>query len=343
MDTQHSEKQAAGAVRTVLEEAGIAYEIRPPATPNDAPDFEVTFPGMNVSVLFDCRSSLPPNQVPWFLKHLQEQAPPGSRFGLVVRQLSSTLLEICKKNNVAVVDLHGNAWLRLPGIYLDRWRPVRTETKASSGTVFTAKASRIVRAFLHRYPHEYAQSRLARETGLSRGYVSALIARMIEQGYVSNRLDLLYLDEPDRLLDDWLAHYRFDRHRKYAYALTATTYEEGLSKLARQFESSGGPFAFTGWSGAQIRAPYATPSQYMAYVARPPENMTGIFPVEGQGNVSLLVPHEEGVFQYTTSTDQGPVVSDAQLYLDLCRMPGRAQEQADVLRHLKLDFAGKTR
>lgn len=336
----HDERPGEKAVRTALDESGVRYEIRTARLRNSR-DFEVSLPEANTSIFFDYHPGLAPVQIPWVRKHLEDQAQPGSRLGLVVRQLSATLLEMCRKNDIAVVDLHGNAWLRLPGVYIDRWRPVRTEIRASSGTVFTAKASRIVRAFLHRCPQSYIQSQLAKETGLSRGYVSTLVARMVEQTYVTNRLDLLYLDEPDRLLDDWLAHYRFDRHRKQAYALTSGTYEEGISKLADQLQRSGARFAFTGWTAAHIRAPYATPSQYMAYVSRLPDGMNGVFPVEGQGNVSLLVPHDEGVFQYTTNTDYGPAVSDTQIYLDLCRMPGRALEQADALRHSHLDFASR--
>lgn len=139
-----------------------------------------------------------------------------------------------------------------------------------------------------------------RETELSAGYVSTLTKRLIGQGYVSDRLGLLYLDDPERLLNDWLAHYRFDRHRKLNFAISAGTYEEGIEKLGA-LHGSGVSFAWTGWTGAHLRAPYATPTLYMAYVAQEPKKLKDVFPVEKQGNVALYVPQDEARFNSPTS------------------------------------------
>ena len=58
------------------------------------------------------------------------------------------------------------------------------------------------------------------------------------------------------------------------------------------------------------------------------------------GEVVLLIPHDEGVFQLTVDLPGKPsLVSYAQLYVDLTRMSGRAPEQADVVRKKCLAFA----
>jgi hypothetical protein len=238
-----------------------------------------------------------------------------------------------------VFDFDGNAYLRLPGVFIDRYRPTQyPQRQAAAGTVFTAKASRVVRALLARYPNDFTQARLVNDTGLSRGYISILVARLINDGYVSKSMDLLYLEQPDRLLDDWVAHYRFDRHRKLQYAVVMNNYEQGLQRISEQLRANDMQYAFTAWSGAFLRAPYASPDVLTAYVEKEPQLLEQIFPVEKQGNVLLLVPQDEGVFRDTTQSKLGPVASDAQIYVDLCKMSGRAKEQADALRHERLNF-----
>jgi len=330
------------SVQRALNESGVSPTIRMSAE-NNVLALEITLPAIDETLLIEYHPGLAPYQVTSVLAHLRKRAKPGQNLGLCVRKLTWSLLDKCRESKVAVFDLEGNAYLRLPGVYIERLRPSQASQPApSSGTVFTAKASRVVRAFLNRYPNDWVQAQLVRTTGLSAGYVSTLIKRLTGQGYVGNRLGLLYLDDPERLLNDWLAHYRFDRHRKLNYAISAGSYDEGVAKLGNALRGSGISFAWTGWTGAHMRAPYATPTLYMAYVAREPKKLKDVFPVEKQGNVALYVPQDEGVFQFTNESAAGAVVSDAQLYLDLCRMPGRAKEQAEAIRHARLDFAGKT-
>ena len=330
------------AVEAALGESGIAYRVlsQPKGgRPRARPDIEVRFPEAGVSLLLDCHRAVAPHQLDFVSAQLSSETPLGSHTGIVVPRLSEALLAACKERHLAAIDLAGNAWIRLPNLYIERWRPAKATREAVSGTVFTAKASRLVRAFLSHFPNHWVQVELAAATDLSQGYVSKLVGRMKRQGYVTRHLDLLRLDEPDRLLDDWLAHYRFDRHARRQYAVSMNSYDEGLHKVAMALRRAAIRYAFTGWSGAHLRAPYATPTTVMAYVDELPGPLPSLFPVEGEGNVILLAPHDEGVFQFATHTPQGDVASDPQLYLDLCRMPGRAHEQADALRHARLDFA----
>jgi len=337
------ERPAERAVRNLLEDAGIRFMLVPPvATDSRSRDFEVQLPELGLTVLFDYHPALAPAQVQSIRQGLETLAGPQKELGIIVQRLSRTLLDACKQESIAVCDLHGNAWLRLPSVYIERWRPTPRENRTSSGTVFTAKASRIARAFLARYPGDWTQSKLARDTGVSKGYVSTVVSRMLNQGYVSNRLDLLYLEEPDRLLEDWLAHYRFDRHKRMSYAVSISSYEEGIRKIHAQLRSEGIRFAFTGWTGAYLRAAYGVPPSVMAYVDDFPEQSGTLFPVARDGTLVLVQPHDGGVFQFTNDSEFGSVVSDAQLYLDLCRMPGRANEQADALRNRRLDFGRRS-
>jgi len=339
-DTEH---KAFEAVSRVLEEAEVRFEGKRTASEPHGAGVEFRLLQSREGLLVSYQPGLAPFQLKWVLEHLRAAAGPKHHVGLCVRRMTWSLLDACKDANVALFDLDGNAYVRLPGVYIERIRPSRENgPEPTSGTVFTAKAARLVRAFLKRYPHDWIQADLVRATGLSAGYVSTLVKRLVGQGYVSDRLGLLHLDDPERMLNDWAAHYRFDRHRKLSYAISAGNYEDGIRKLGDALKVSVSHFAWTGWTGAHLRAPYATPTNYMAYVAEPPKQMNGVFPVEKQGNVTLYVPHDEGVFQFATASAAGEIVSDAQLYIDLCRMPGRAKEQADALRHQCLEFTRLT-
>lgn len=335
-------EKALQILRALMDEAGVPCQVCSVGSTqtarlrlgNGASLYMGYFPGL---ALF---------QLPAVRMQLLRDADDTDHVGLCVGQITLSLLEACKADNLALFDLQGNAYVKVPGLYIERIRPrQKLATEATSGTVFTAKASRVVRVLLKHYRSFQRQSNLVKSTGLSPGYVSTLCKRLVAHGYLADNFGELRLIDPDQLLDDWLAHYRIDRHHRMRYAISARTYEEGLQKLHDVLQGAQIQFAWTGWSGGQIRAPFSIPSVYNAYVSAPPGDRPGLFPAgQGEGNVSLYIPQDEGVFQCTTDTAYGPVVSDEQLYLDLRRIPGRGKEQADAVRHRRLNYTrGLTR
>lgn len=327
------------AIRELLTQAGVLFAIEVPSD-KGSQLYKVRLTQSREMLLFEYFPALAPQQVKAIVLHHKHRKREAGRPGIIVRRLSAALMEACKNEKLAVLDLEGNAWVQVQGLYVERFRPTSSPgQERSSGTIFSAKASRVARALLSSYPKDWTQAQLRGAIELNRGYVSVLWSRLQKQGYASLRGEALHLDEPDRLLDDWRAHYRFDRHRRYQYALSMNTYEDGLHRVSTQLRKSGVRFAWTGWSGAHLRAPFAIPSAITAYVDAVSGPIPNLFPVDRQGNVILIVPQEQGVFQFTRESNYGDIVSDPQLYVDLCRMPGRAQEQADALRHQHLQFA----
>lgn len=337
-------RQAIEAVERILHEAGISFCVTAPAK-NAAWDMEVEIPAREKRLCLEWRHSLAPNQLDSLKERLVASLPTDAHAGLVVHRLSQGLLDRCRELELFAFDFSGNGYFRFPGVYYERFRPSPVPMRqASAGTGFTGKASRLVRALLALTTTRGGLRRvdLADKTGLSSGYISILMERFIKDGYVTDRFNRIHMERPDRLLDDWVAHYRFDRHRQRHYALSANTYDQGLEKLSTQLRAAAVRYAFTGWSAAHLLAPHAEPRVIMAYVEKLPEVVDSLFPVEKQGNVMLLLPQDAGVFQFLNEeADARPVVSDAQAYVDLCRMPGRAQEQADAFRHDRLDFGEK--
>jgi hypothetical protein len=328
------------SVLRILRDAGIRFACRKNSMETHETDIAFDILPRKGILVVAYYPGLAPRQLQTLLRARPAVTAPNRHFGVCVRQMTWSLLDACKEAGVALFDMSGNAYLRLPGVYIERMRPSREQgPEPASGTVFTAKASRILRAFLYRFPQDWLQADLIPATGLSAGYVSTLLKRLQGQNYITNRRGMLHLEDPDRLLNDWVAHYRFDRHRKMSFAMSAGNYEAGVDKLGKALTASVTRFVWTGWTGAHLRAPYSTPTTYMAYVSETPKVMDGVFPVENGGNVVLCMPHDAGVFQFATHSRAGEIASDAQLYLDLIRMPGRAKEMAEALRYQCLDFS----
>ena len=327
-------------LRALLAEADVRFELEsvPAPGPHDA---VLLLPDLNRRVLIQAKVAAHPKDLdaPIPLGHgLQGSIPL-----LIVRRASRPLFERCRQAGMCLLDAEGNAFLKLPGVYVERYSASKPPPRPPvAGTVFTARSSRIVAALLADPAKAWSQAELGRATGVSPGYVSTRVRLLQEQGYVRSRIGALRVAEPDRLLDDWATFYRFDRHRQSRFAISMSTYDQGITKLTAELGRCGIVFAHTGWTGAFLRAPYGTSTVLMTYVDRVPSagETKLIYPTASEGNVILLLPHDDGVFRFTTDCGgQGRVVSDAQLYVDLMKMPGRAREQADALRERRLDFS----
>ena len=261
-------------------------------------------------------------------------------FLIVAGKASEHTFEFCRKKGVNLMSLDGNAYLNEKSLFIDIYRQIKGKAKSTSGTVFTPKSTRVVRALLANPRRSFSQKEFIKETGLSQSQVSKAVTQLTYERYVFTMGGISKLSEGESLLQDWLAHYRMDRHKKVHYALSAKNYDEGLRKLSSIFLKADVRYGFTGMSGAYLRAPYGNSDTYMAYVesAEDLKKIKGIYPVASGGNVQLWIPQDEGVLQFSKVRDDLWTVSDIQLYLDLSRLPGRAKDQAEHLKNELIRF-----
>lgn len=260
---------------------------------------------------------------------------------LATRRISHAVFERCRENSHSAIDINGNGVLNLNGLRYERYiTPIEEKPLSVSGTPFSMKSSRLARAFLTEPSRSWTQTELIKATGLTQGHASRSLKLLICDGYIEARGSILKLLNPDRLLNDWAAHYRFDRHKRMKYALNYSSYEDGLRRLHDVFSKAGVKYAFTGWSGAYLSKPYAVPLNIMVYALNVPENPgdLGLHSVEHGENCTLIEPNDEGVIQFLMNREGLNYVSPSQLYLDLRRMPGRAREQAEVIREKYLNW-----
>jgi DNA-binding MarR family transcriptional regulator len=263
---------------------------------------------------------------------------------LVVPNLTQAVLTACRQAQVSAADLNGRLFLRAPGLLVElpalNGRRYRFDLEPRN--VFVGKSARIVRALLADPERLWKQSDLVTRTGATSGLVSRIVTHLVRQGMVARsrsgkRLQVFHLTSRDALLDAWAQADQFARrvttHRFHCLDQDPVQLARKLSQALTQ---QGAPFAFTQWIAAWIRHPYTEPPLASLYVPQLPSpdalNSLGLRAVAEGGRVWFHLPVDEGVFRETRLVENLPLVSDAQIYLDLQNTGLRGPEQARALR-----------
>ncbi len=259
---------------------------------------------------------------------------------LVVPCLNDRLLQRCKDVSLSVIDLNGQAWIRSKGVLIDRG-PVKGRNyryDLEPRNIFVGKSERIVRALLTDRDREWTQSELAERAKASSGLLSRVTQYLLKQGYVAKTGSRTFkLNEELSLLDDWVDADRMDRRtrlRRYSgIGFDSVQLEEKVESWA---EGGSVKLAFTQWVAAWQRHGYTEPEICSAYVSRHPASEElerfGFREVPDAGNLRLYIPEDEGVFLEAWKPLRLPVVSDAQIYVDLQNTGLRGPEAAQALR-----------
>lgn len=259
---------------------------------------------------------------------------------LVVPRLSEVFLDACRQNQVSVADLNGRFFLRGPGLLvsLPRLQGRNFRFELEPRNIFVGKSVRIVRSLLSDSERLWRQSELVERTGATSGLVSRIVTHLTRQGLLK-KVDArrFHLVSPLALLDAWVQADDFGR-RATTHRFTALNNDPvRLAKEIRNVLTHGGPhFAFTQWIAAWLRHPFTEPSVVSLYVPHVPSqdilDKLGLRPVNDAGRVWFHVPIDEGVFREKRFAEDLPLVSDAQIYLDLQKTGLRGPEQAQALR-----------
>ena len=261
-------------------------------------------------------------------------------FLLVCPHIADGLATELSAKGINHADLNGRLYIRTEWFLLDR-SPKRISYRNSEPNVnpFTLKSSRVIRAFLSRREHEWSQEELQIRTSISRPLVSLTLAELIERELVAqtrpgNRhaAALYRVKDFDRLLDAWGAADDWSKRTTIEqYSVLAGDFV----RVAETAQAKLGPehVFFTQWFAAHLRRPHTTPPLVSAYVKRSTfDPITWARRVDNGGNLWLITPRDEGVFQEAQTMQGFNLVADAQIYLDLLKMGQRGPEQAEELR-----------
>lgn len=260
---------------------------------------------------------------------------------LVCPHIADPLALDLRQAGVAHADLNGRLFLRTTNSLVDiRPGEVRYRSPKKGPDPFSPKAARIIRSLLGCRDVAITQEELSKQTGVSRALVSLVLARLtydelIRQVSTSSPENPAHyqLADFDRLLSTWEAADRWqDRVTIHEYSVLSNQ-PEGIAR--KVIESVGrDSVAFTQWFAAWLRRPHTVPPVVSAYVKKP--HVLEIIParrVTSGGNLWLIVPEDEGVWQGEQQIGDFPLVSDVQIYLDLLQVGQRGPETAAEFRN----------
>jgi hypothetical protein len=258
---------------------------------------------------------------------------------LVTVDLTPRILDYCRQKGLSATDLNGRLYLRAKNLLVDRQalpgRRFRYEHEPRN--IFVGKSVRIIRSLLHDWDRTWIQSELVERTGASPALVSRIVRHLAREGLLKKEGRRFRVQGPD-LLRAWVDADRLERRvRLERFSVLSGDPMELARALKDVAEFEGTKICFTQWIAGWIRHPYTEPVVVSAYVSRSlPEAILenlGLRQVKEAGNVWIFLPNDEGVFLETQTVDDLPLVTDAQIYLDLQKTGLRGPDQAEALRN----------
>lgn len=272
-------------------------------------------------------------------RRLVEERPAGGEL-LVCPHIAEPLATDLRKAGIPHADLNGRLFLTgATGLVDIRPGEIRYRSPKKGPDPFSPKASRILRSLLSRRGAEVTQEELAKQTGASRALVSQVLSQLAEEGWVRQlsssapgRPGCYQLADFDGLLDAWA---RRDEWRQRVAIHEYSVLSNNPGEIGRKLVDAVGneAVAFTQWFAAWLRRPHTTSPVVSAYAKK--RHVLEIAParrVSSGGNLWLLVPEDEGVWQDGREIEGFPLVSDVQIYLDLLQVGQRGPETAAELR-----------
>ena len=265
---------------------------------------------------------------------------------LIVTNLRADFLELCRVLGLSVIDLNGKTLLQAPGLYIEtqalpfrKFRPADIPRE-----IFRGKSGRIVRLLLADRNQPWRQTSLAERVGVTPALVSRVIRYLLDCAIVerSPAREIRLVDH-QRLVDMWI---RDDANRQrftvYRYKSPLVEPAQLARDIAGALKNNKITFAFTQWIAGWFRFPYTEPKIVSLYVNSLPQpgflEKKGFVPVASQGDLWFLLPIQNNLdeLQETQIIKGLPLVSDAQIVVDLQNTGLRGPDQAKALR----DWAG---
>lgn len=302
---------------------------------------EAAAPLRKLKIVVEVKSSPSVASLEVAARHVQEYVRIlNADFGLLVApHLSEQSRNRLRKMGVCFLDLSGNTWIRHDGILIDRVVPKSLYPHQSkSKSPFADKASLILRMLLDEPDCSGRVRQLAEKGNLDPGYVSRMLAVLVERDYAARRKDgAIELIEPEAVILDWVHFYDWRKNEISGYYCPL----DRLDAFRESLRGAGEDIALSMHAGANLIEPIASYEPWHAYIANAAfeRKLLKRFLKEAgkAGNVFLMRPYyQHSVFWGWRRVRGYPVVSDLQLYLDLYHFPIRGREAAEAIWRKRL-------
>ena len=257
---------------------------------------------------------------------------------LVTDSASSTVIDACEREELALMDLRGTFFLRTGNAFI-RVQGNRPAKRTPREPLFHGKGCRIVRVLLQTPTIGWTVRALSEKTQTSYAYAHGVLKRLVLEGYVQKGLGTgLRLREPVALLNAWLESGRptaISREGFNAPSTTPDQLKEGVSLLASQ----GIRAIFTLASALLPEERFVSGVPHGIYLSGSLEGAIHAFGLRRMTPHNFWVLRAEpaaetelgGVYFAPRQLPHGQGVALPQLALDLRQGGGRGTEQAEEL------------
>lgn len=312
-----------------------------------SPDFQFQLRrgGQRAVLLIEVKTPAEPRIVADWVARLPKprDLPEGHYPILCAPYVSAATAEMLKSRQVGYIDLSGNCWLGLEFLFLERsGHPNRFKAPKEQQILFSPQASRIVRTLLENPAKEWTLQELAQTAGVSLGLVHRVSKALDERLFAEKRRGRFALQDPGGLLDAWRSFFMGKRVRWQRYHWPAAEdIRAGMHEIAKNAKAVKVRYAFTGPAAASLLVPYLMVSGIHCYVDSLKPGLLEALKansIPSGGNLWFNVIRKEDIFMGSFQIEDLYVVSDIQIYLDLCTLGGRGEEAAQTLRERRLRF-----
>jgi hypothetical protein len=278
------------------------------------------------------------------LQHFLNQVPGKPRYGIIVAPfISAESARLCIEAKAGYADLAGNARLSFDQVFIERHvagNPFRVKRHLRS--LFTAKASRVLRVLLTRPVRAWKVTQLQKAAGVSLGQVSNVRKLLLDREWAVVSDEGLCLSKPEELARAWQSSYEpRPRNRETTYTLLHGEALDNAIRSALAEAGKGEHAVLASYSAARWFAPYARQATQFLFADKQGAEIVKrhlqLQPVSRGENVVLLEPREDDVFSGRVEAAPGIWCSGlVQTWLDLSVAGERGSEAAEHLLREKL-------
>jgi hypothetical protein len=253
---------------------------------------------------------------------------------------SATLL---RRNGLGYLDLSGNCYLSFDNVLIEKeGKPNLRPSTRPLKSLFAPRATRVIRVLLADPQRVWRLEELGKTAEVSLGHAHNVIKRLEELSWVQRgEHQRIELSKAGDVLDAWVDSYSYRLNPMGTYFSPERITRKLVGDIARVAHAEGRRYAFTLHSGAALVAPNVRLPAIHCYLEGDPEPIAralGLRPGDGEGNVHLMSPYDQGVFHAPIVKSGVLVVSLPQLYADLYHYERRGREQAAHLRREAMGY-----
>jgi hypothetical protein len=248
--------------------------------------------------------------------------------------------EFLAGGGIGFLDQSGNCHLISGPLLIERtgFRNEHVE-RVEQRSLFTPAAERVLRAVLD--PTHRARRWSVRELaeaawpGVSVGQAHKVAKRLESEAFLRRAEDGLVVVDPEKLLDAWVAGYRFGRSRaaRWYSPLGPGELRKRIVALLTHGSKKRPAGALASFSAAEALAPFVRQHRFFVYwrgAMAPLVKTLELKAVPNGENVVVYTPYDEGVLYPGPASDE-PVTCPLQTFLDLRASPGRGDEAAQAI------------